>query len=145
MKTTRAIRWRPRGRGVTVFVVGLGTRSGEPIPRLAHDRTRVGYVRDRSGQLVLSALTAENEEQLRAIAEATGGRYFHAPMGDVPIDEVRRALHSMHTAERASQQISTLRDQSVWFALPALLLLFAELGISVARRAKRPVIVEEAA
>src|SRR4029079_12217313 len=44
-----------------VFVVALGSRSGEPIPTYAEDGTWTGYMRDDSGNPILSTLTPEAE------------------------------------------------------------------------------------
>jgi len=52
-------------RGVAVHCVGLGTELGSKIT------TDGGFLRDRAGQEVVSAMDAKG---LRAIAEATGGR-----------------------------------------------------------------------
>ena len=65
-------------RGIKVFVLGVGSRTGETIPTYAPDGTQTGYLRDEQGQLVTTSLTEQNEQQLRQIAEVTGGRYFLA-------------------------------------------------------------------
>ena len=52
-------------QGVRVFVVGIGSKTGEPIPTYAPDGTWTGYLRDEKGSPILSALTDQNEAQLR--------------------------------------------------------------------------------
>ena len=62
---------RLAGKGVVVFTLGVGTPAGSPI-QVAPEGARPDYVRDRSGAVVVSRL---DETTLRAIAEATHGRY----------------------------------------------------------------------
>src|SRR5262249_51633871 len=50
--------------GAKVFVVAIGSRSGEPIPTYAEDGTWTGYLRDENGNPVLSTLSKEAEDQL---------------------------------------------------------------------------------
>jgi Ca-activated chloride channel homolog len=57
-----------------VFVVALGSRSGEPIPTYAEDGTWTGYLRDADGNPILSTLTKEAETQLKKVAQTTDGQ-----------------------------------------------------------------------
>ncbi len=66
-----------KAAGIKVFTVGIGSAGGEPIPVLDKQGDRTGYLKDPStGQTVLSRL---DEAGLEAIAQATGGEYFHRP------------------------------------------------------------------
>jgi len=112
--------------GVKLYVVGIGSRSGEPIPTYSSDGTWTGYVRDSDGQLVTSALTAENETRLRALAESTGGKYFRARRGSVGIDQIRREMRHMRQAERRARRVTVDEERYPLALLPAFLLLVLE-------------------
>jgi len=95
-------------RGVRVFTVGFGTAEG-------------GYV-DFGGGWMRTQL---DEETLKAIAEITGGKYFHAGTADA----LRSAYETMTTQFVAE----TRRTEITAFAAAlALLLLVLAIGLSMA-------------
>ncbi len=112
--------------GITVFTVGIGSRSGEPIPTYAPDGTFTGHLQDQDGNVVLSALTEENEAQLTEVAEATGGRYFRAPRGQVGVDQIRRQLRSMQQSESEARRVTVHEARFALVLFPAFLLLLLE-------------------
>ena len=58
---------------VIVFAVGVGVRSGAPIPVKNSEGEVTGWKKDRQGNIVKTKL---DEETLIQVASATGGRYF---------------------------------------------------------------------
>jgi Ca-activated chloride channel family protein len=114
------------GAGIRVFVVGVGSKTGEPIPSYAPDGTWTGYVRDEQGNPVLSALTDQNEAQLRSIAQTGKGKYFRAREGTVGVDEIRTLMHGMKQAENKARKVSIAEDRYAWVLLLAYLLLLLE-------------------
>jgi Ca-activated chloride channel family protein len=112
--------------GINVFVVGIGSKTGEPIPTYAPDGTWTGYVRDDQGNPVLSALTDQNETQLRKIAQVGKGKYFRAKEGTVGVDEIRSLLHGMKQAENRARKISIAEDRYALVLLLGFLFLLAE-------------------
>lgn len=114
------------GRGVKIFVLGVGSRTGETIPTYAPDGTHTGYLRDDQGSLVTTSLTEANEQQLRAIAEASGGRYFKARDRTAALAPVRRELGRMQAAERRVRRVTIREDRFALVLLPAFLLLVLE-------------------
>lgn len=64
--------------GIKIYCVGVGSQEGDIIP-VMNDRGERGYVADRSGQVVKSAL---NEDLLKKIAISTGGNYVHATQAE---------------------------------------------------------------
>lgn len=112
--------------GVRVFVIGIGSKTGEPIPTYAPDGTWTGYLRDEAGKPVLSALTEQNEVQLKKIAEIGKGRYLRAREGTVGIDQILTLTRGMKQAENRARKISIAEDRYPLVLLPALLLLLLE-------------------
>lgn len=105
-------------KGVVIHVLGVGSRTGESIPTFAPDGTQTGYLRDEQGQLVTSALTDENETQLRSIAEAGHGRYHRAAQGSASLDPIRRDILRMEAEERRVRRVTVKEDR---FAIPLLI------------------------
>ncbi|MBX3272918.1 MAG: VWA domain-containing protein [Sandaracinaceae bacterium] len=112
--------------GIRVYTVGIGSRTGEPIPTYAPDGTYTGPLRDAAGNPVLTALTRENEQQLEQIAEATGGRYFRAPRGQVGVDQIRRELRQLRQHENEARRVTVHEARYALALFPALLLLLLE-------------------
>jgi Ca-activated chloride channel family protein len=112
--------------GIRVFVVGVGSKTGEPIPTYAPDGTWTGYVRDEAGKPVLSALTEQNEVQLKKIAEIGKGKYLRAREGTVGIDQILTLTRGMKQAENRARKVSIAEDRYALVLLPALLLLLLE-------------------
>ncbi len=112
--------------GAKVFVIALGSKSGEPIPTYAEDGTWTGYMRDGDGKPVLSTLTAEAEKQLKAIADKTGGAYYAAQRGSVGIDQIRKELRAMKQTELQSRRITVHEERYALVLLCAFLLIVLE-------------------
>lgn len=129
--------------GIQVYAVGIGTRSGEPIPTYAPDGTWTGYQRDAEGNVVTTALTAENEKQLREIAEITKGEYFAAGRGQVGVDAIRRKLATLQQHESETRRVTIHEPRYALALLPAFLLfvleaLLPEAWVGRRRRAPAP-------
>ncbi|HEY8430404.1 MAG TPA: VWA domain-containing protein [Sandaracinaceae bacterium] len=127
--------------GIRVYAVGIGSRTGEPIPTYAPDGTWTGYLRDDDGRVVTTALTEENERQLRQIAEITGGRYFAAGRGQVGVDQIRAELRRLTQHENEARRVTIHEARYALALLPAFLLLVLESLLPeawIGRRRKRP-------
>jgi Ca-activated chloride channel family protein len=112
--------------GIRVVVVGIGSGTGEPIPTYAPDGTWTGYMRDDDGQPILTALTAQNEAQLREIARVANGRYIRARRGTVGTEEIRAFLRGLKQEENRARRVTVHEDRYVLALLPAFLLLLLE-------------------
>ena len=136
-----------KAAGIRLFTVGIGSRTGEPIPTYADDGTWTGYVRDDEGQPVTTSLTAANEGQLQEMARVTDGEYFRAQRGGVGVDQIRREIRRMKQSELDTRQVTITEDRYAFAVLPAFLFLLLEgllpeawigrrrrLGAAVARR-----------
>ncbi|MCA9603672.1 MAG: VWA domain-containing protein, partial [Myxococcales bacterium] len=131
--------------GVKVFTIGVGSRTGEPIPTYADDGTWTGYMRDGDGEVVHSALSGEAEDMLKNIATTTGGRYIHAERGTVGMDQVRSAIAGMRKAEHEARKVTVHEERYAWALLPALCFLLLEALLPEARLRRRTAAAKEAA
>lgn len=112
--------------GITLFTVGIGSRSGEPIPTYTDNGQWIGYLRDDDDKVITTSLTADNERKLRSYAEATGGEYFRAKKGDVGVETIRKRIRRMRQQERKAKRVQVHEERYAWVALPVLLLLLLE-------------------
>ncbi len=121
-----------KAAGIKVFTVGIGNAGGEPIPVLDKQGDRTGYLKDPStGQTVLSRL---DEAGLEAIAQATGGEYFHRT-GAVAVPEVAARIDRLQKSELESRITVRYDERFQAFLLPGLVLLV--LGMLVGARWQR--------
>jgi Ca-activated chloride channel family protein len=114
---------KARDEGIVIHAVGVGTPRGEPIP-LRNDTGGVtDYIRDESGQPVLSRLA---EDTLSKIALATGGRYFRISERDDEIEEIAALIMGTEGDELESQLFRRFQERFYWPLGFALLFLLAE-------------------
>lgn len=122
-----------REQGIVIHAIGVGTPGGEPIP-VRNDQGEVtDYVRDDSGQPVLSRL---DEKTLQDVAFATGGKYFRISDRDEEIDEISKLISGMEGEELESQLFRRYQERYYWPLGIALVFLVAE--TLIARRKRRP-------
>ena len=110
-------------KGVHIYCVGIGNAVQSvpiPLPRDATTET-APYKRDANGQLVLTAL---DETQLREIAEAGNGSYYHANTGIVQLAEDLARLEKQKFRIRSDGEY---QERFQLFVVGALILLICEL------------------
>jgi Ca-activated chloride channel family protein len=112
--------------GAKVFVVAIGSKSGEPIPTYAEDGTWTGYMRDDKGSPILTTLTKEAETQLKQIAQTTGGAYFEPRQGGVGVDEIRARMRKMKQGELKARRVTVQEERYAVVLLLAFLLIVLE-------------------
>ena len=114
-----------RKKGMNVFVLGVGSAKGSPIPD-----GQGGYVKDNTGAEVLSAL---NENMCRQIAEAGGGGYIHVDNTNLAQEKLNVALAKLQKGDFDSVIYSEYDEQFRAVAIIVLLLLIAEVCIMESR------------
>ena len=114
-----------RKKGVNVFILGVGNSKGAPIPD-----GQGGYMKDASGQVVMSAL---NESMCQQIAKAGSGTYIHVDNTSDAQDELNDALTKLQKGETDSVIYSEYDEQFQAFGIIVLLLLIADVCLSEAR------------
>ncbi|MCD8210006.1 MAG: VWA domain-containing protein [Prevotella sp.] len=110
-----------RKAGARVYVLGVGSTQGSPIPDDAG-----GYLKDRSGQTVMSAV---NEDMCKEIASAGGGAYIHVDNTGLAQKELNAQLSRLQTGEISTLVYSEYDEQFQAVAILALIALIIEVLI----------------
>lgn len=118
---------RARDDGIVIHTVGVGTPGGEPIPVLDERGEVSDYVRDESGQPVLSRL---DEETLTELALTTGGEYFRVSGQDGEIEALGELVMGMEGEELESRLVTLYEDRFYWPLAIALALLVIDTLVS---------------
>lgn len=121
-----------REAGVKLFCIGVGTGEGVPVPD-----PEGGFVKDRSGKIVVSRLA---EETLQKAAVATGGTYVKSIAGDMDLDviytrEIRGGME-METMKGGRKQV--WEDRYQWVLFLAVAALIAELFLASGKKTGGP-------
>jgi Ca-activated chloride channel family protein len=116
--------------GIQVLAVGIGSESGEPIPRYDRKGQFLDYVKDRAGNTVITRL---DRAGLEALASQTGGAYFSQPRG-VAMGEVLARIEKLQKAELESRLAVRYDERYQSFALPGLLLLLGGMVVPTSAR-----------
>ena len=123
-------------KGIKIFCIGVGDMAGAPIP----DK-QGGFVKDRSGNIVLSKV---DEKGLEKIAALTGGTYVRSVAGDMDLDliYVDKIQKNMEKRALTSDKKKVWENRFQWVLLPSVFLLFIEIMLSSGKRTTRlPVLV----
>ena len=110
-----------RKKGMHVYVLGIGSTSGAPIPDGSGN-----YMTDQAGQTVMSAL---NEQMCREIAQAGDGAYIHVENNSGAQRLLDEELDKLEKRETDTTIYSDYDEQFQAVALVALLLLLLEMCI----------------
>ncbi|HEX6106124.1 MAG TPA: VWA domain-containing protein [Gemmatimonadales bacterium] len=110
--------------GMTVFAIGVGTSAGGPMPADSADAPDP-YHRDHIGRVVVSRIV---EEDLRRVAEATGGVYARWDQAD-GLRRLREGIAAVQPRTLATREVRQRADRFQWPLALALLGLLLELGI----------------
>ena len=114
-----------RKKGINVFILGVGSPKGAPIPD-----GQGGYMKDASGQVVMSAL---NEGMCQQIAKAGSGTYIHVDNTSDAQDELNDALTKLQKGETDSVIYSEYDEQFQAFGIIVVLLLIVDACLLEAR------------
>nr|WP_294077255.1 VWA domain-containing protein [Prevotella sp. UBA5379] len=111
--------------GINVFVLGVGTGKGAPIPM-----GNGSYLKDRSGNTVM---TAFNEQTAQQIAQAGDGTYIHVDNTTNVEDQLNAALSKLQHGDSESVIYSAYNEQFQVVGWIVLILLILEVCISEAK------------
>ena len=108
--------------GIQVFVIGIGKPEGSPIPLPGTN----DYIKDRSGQVVVSRL---NEEMCQEIAQAGKGAYVRCDNTNTAMRALQQELERIATTDLETTVYADYNEQYQSFLLIALLLLVIDFFI----------------
>lgn len=117
--------------GVKIFTVGIGELSGEPIPVRSANGQRVGYKKNKSGEVVVTRL---DEAVLRQVANLSGGAYAHVVQGQWGLERIYQLISGMDKKEQESRMVTIYDDKYTPFLAVALFLLLLESLITERRK-----------
>ncbi|MBP6527450.1 MAG: hypothetical protein KA235_04270, partial [Prevotella sp.] len=101
--------------------LGIGDPKGAPIPDGSG-----GYLKDNTGQTVMSAL---NEQMCQQVAEAGSGTYIHVDNTNDAQEKLNDELTKLQSGETNSVIFSEYNEQFQAFGLILIFLLIAEICV----------------
>ena len=110
---------------VQIYVLGIGSSSPELIPIHQADGTWSGFQRDQNGEYITTSLSEASEQQLRQIAEESGGRYFRASPGQVGVEHIQREIRRLRQGQLDERPVRLYGEAYQPFLLFGLLALVA--------------------
>jgi Ca-activated chloride channel homolog len=113
--------------GIKVYTIGAGTRGLAPYP-----------ARDLFGNKVYQPVKVDiDEDTLKQIAQKTGGTYFRAT-DTASLEKIYAEIDRMERTTFSAPRYMDYQELYPWLAVPALLLLGIEVGLSHTRLRKLP-------
>ncbi|MFC1606931.1 VWA domain-containing protein [Candidatus Latescibacterota bacterium] len=99
---------KAQDKGVRIFTVGVGTRSGELIPIRNDNGVVETYKKNREGTIVKTSL---DDGTLTKIATETQGSYLRTENGEVDIQAIIDMLGLMQKSDIHERKISRLKER----------------------------------
>lgn len=112
---------KARKNGIRVFFLGVGSTKGSPVPD-----GNGGYMKDNSGQEVISVL---NEEMCKQVAQAGGGAYIHVDNTSLAQRQLNDELTKLQKGDISSVVYSEYDEQFQAVGILVLILLIIEMLI----------------
>lgn len=106
------------GKGMHVFVLGIGSAKGSTIPAANGD-----YFRDREGKVVVTKL---NEEMCQKIATSGKGTYIHVDNSNIAQERLSYELNKLQKSALGSTVYSDYAEQFQLFILMSLLFMLID-------------------
>lgn len=115
-----------KSKGVTTFVIGIGTETGAPIP--IKDAGYAQFQLDKAGQIVQSKM---NTDLIKRIAVSGGGNFYKANSNpDLVIAKLVDKMSKLEKTKFEQQEFDVYESYFQIFVAIALVLLIAEFFIS---------------
>ena len=118
--------------GVSVYLVGIGSTEGVPIPEFDEEGRQQGFLRDEDGRVVTTRLA---EGTLRRVVEGAGATYVRAGVGGTAFDDLVDEIAGGQGEEIDALQVTQFEEQFQLFLGLAVVMLLAEALVSDRRKA----------
>ncbi len=112
--------------GARLYVLGVGTETGGPIPIRDESGALHGYKKDRRGNSIVSGF---KPQALMEIASTAQGRYWNVTSEELEVDELVKDLGSLARGEYAERRYVVYEER---FQIPlaiGVMLVFFELSL----------------
>jgi Ca-activated chloride channel family protein len=123
-----------RKEGIIIYTIGIGSQQGAPIPEFDRYGNRVGYKKDRSGQVITTRLDVL---ALEKIAFETGGKYYLSSSGESELKKIYQEISKMEEKELSSRRFTQFEDRFQIFLFITIMLLIIETILSERRKIKQ--------
>jgi Ca-activated chloride channel family protein len=117
--------------GVKLYIFGVGTQKGGPIPMRDEDSTLRGYKKDHDGQAVISTFKPDAMIQL---ASAAGGQYWNATTDEGEVTELLKDMGALHQGELAEHRYLTYEERFQYPLAIAIFLFLLELTLATRKK-----------
>jgi Ca-activated chloride channel family protein len=113
--------------GIKIYTIGAGIRGEAPVP-----------VRDAFGRTFLQTMKVEiDEEMLRSVADATGGKSFRATDTD-SLKNIYDSINQLEKTTHKLKQYQQYEELYLWFLVPGIIFLLLELILRQTRFRRLP-------
>jgi Ca-activated chloride channel family protein len=112
--------------GTRLFVLGIGTEKGGPVPVRDENGAIQGYKRDRAGQSVVSSF---HPEFLSKVASEGGGKYWNVSPSEEELAELVQGLGGLDRADFAERSYLVYEERYQIPLFIAFLLFILELSL----------------
>lgn len=118
--------------GVTVYVLGIGTTQGSPIP-IRDEDGKLEYAKDQHGEIILTKLDVNT---LSAIASVTGGKFYPITPHQSEIYEILKEIESYEKDLYETREYIRYKEQYHYFVIISIILLLIESVLLYRKRNK---------
>ncbi len=115
-----------QNNGITISTIGMGTEEGGPIP-IYRNGQRIDFIKDRSGNTVVTKLDAAMLSQIAATGE---GSFIRASNAGLDLKKIIDDMQSLEKEEFESKIFSDYEDRFQIFLGISILLFMMEFLIS---------------
>lgn len=110
--------------GIRIFTLGYGTEKGGPVPLRDEFGKLTGYLKDRSGQVVLST---SKGTVLKELAEAGRGSYYQSTFGGNQMKYLREDIQKLERSTFESSEVMNYDEKYQPLLFCAIILVLLEL------------------
>lgn len=123
-----------RKEGVKIYTIGIGNPEGEPIPIYNQRGERVGFKKDKDGEVIITKM---DETILQKIALAAGGKYYRATPSELELNKIYDDISGMEKKELEGKLLLQYDDRFQWPLALAMLFVIWEIFLPERLRRKQ--------